>query len=213
MLSVNNLSVQFGKRILFDEVNVTFSPGNCYGIIGANGAGKSTFLKIISGKQEANSGSVHLETGKRLSVLEQNHNAFDVHPVLETVLRGNHELFAVKSEMDEIYAKESFSDADGNRVGELQIVFEEMNGWNAESEAAALLSNLGVAENLHDSLMKDLDGKQKVRVLLVSLRENRDKKDAKGIELKKEMFDTPAIYNIGAFALMLVLVALYAFFW
>lgn len=166
MLSVNNLSVQFGKRILFDEVNVTFSPGNCYGIIGANGAGKSTFLKIISGKQEANSGSVHLETGKRLSVLEQNHNAFDVHPVLETVLRGNHELFAVKSEMDEIYAKESFSDADGNRVGELQIVFEEMNGWNAESEAAALLSNLGVAENLHDSLMKDLDGKQKVRVLL-----------------------------------------------
>lgn len=166
MLSVNNLSVQFGKRILFDEVNVTFSPGNCYGIIGANGAGKSTFLKIISGKQEANSGSVHLETGKRLSVLEQNHNAFDVHPVLETVLRGNHKLFAVKSEMDEIYAKESFSDADGNRVGELQIVFEEMNGWNAESEAAALLSNLGVSENLHDSLMKDLDGKQKVRVLL-----------------------------------------------
>ena len=123
-------------------------------------------MKIISGKQEANSGSVHLETGKRLSVLEQNHNAFDVYPVLETVLRGNHELFAVKSEMDEIYAKESFSDADGNRVGELQIVFEEMNGWNAESEAAALLSNLGVAENLHDSLMKDLDGKQKVRVLL-----------------------------------------------
>ena len=166
MLSVNNLSVQFGKRILFDEVNVTFSPGNCYGIIGANGAGKSTFLKIISGNQEANSGSVQLETGKRLSVLEQNHNAFDVHPVLETVLRGNHELFAVKSEMDEIYAKESFSDADSNRVGELQIVFEEMNGWNAESEAAALLSNLGVAENLHDSLMKDLDGKQKVRVLL-----------------------------------------------
>ena len=166
MLSVNNLSVQFGKRILFDDVNVTFSPGNCYGIIGANGAGKSTFLKIISGNQEANSGSVHLETGKRLSVLEQNHNAFDVYPVLETVLRGNHELFAVKSEMDEIYAKESFSDADGNRVGELQIVFEEMNGWNAESEAAALLSNLGVAENLHDSLMKDLDGKHKVRVLL-----------------------------------------------
>ena len=166
MLSVNNLSVQFGKRILFDEVNVTFSPGNCYGIIGANGAGKSTFLKIISGKQEANSGSVHLEAGKRLSVLEQNHNAFDVHPVLETVLRGNHELFAVKNEMDEIYAKESFSDVDGNRVGELQIIFEEMNGWNAESEAAALLSNLGVAENLHDSLMKDLDGKQKVRVLL-----------------------------------------------
>ena len=166
MLSVNNLSVQFGKRVLFDEVNVTFSPGNCYGIIGANGAGKSTFLKIISGKQEANSGSVHLEPGKRLSVLEQNHNAFDEYPVLETVLRGNKELFAVKNEMDTIYAKEDFSDADGERVGELQIIFEEMNGWNADSEAAALLSNLGISENLHYTAMKDLDGKQKVRVLL-----------------------------------------------
>ena len=166
MLSVNNLSVQFGKRVLFDEVNVTFSPGNCYGIIGANGAGKSTFLKIISGKQEANSGSVHLEPGKRLSVLEQNHNAFDEFPVLETVLRGNKELFAVKNEMDTIYAKEDFSDADGERVGELQIIFEEMNGWNADSEAAALLSNLGISENLHYTAMKDLDGKQKVRVLL-----------------------------------------------
>lgn len=166
MLSVNNLSVQFGKRVLFDEVNVTFGPGNCYGIIGANGAGKSTFLKIISGKQDANSGSVHLETGKRLSVLEQNHNAFDEYLVLETVLRGNKELFAVKSEMDTIYAKEDFSDADGERVGELQIVFEEMNGWNADSEAAALLSNLDIPENLHYMSMKDLDGKQKVRVLL-----------------------------------------------
>jgi ATPase subunit of ABC transporter with duplicated ATPase domains len=166
MLSVNNLSVQFGKRVLFDEVNVAFGPSNCYGIIGANGAGKSTFLKIISGKQDANSGSVHLETGKRLSVLEQNHNAFDEYPVLETVLRGNKELFAVKSEMDTIYAKEDFSDADGERVGELQIVFEEMNGWNADSEAAALLSNLDIPENLHYMSMKDLDGKQKVRVLL-----------------------------------------------
>jgi len=166
MLSVNNLSVQFGKRVLFDEVNVAFGPSNCYGIIGANGAGKSTFLKIISGKQDANSGSVHLETGKRLSVLEQNHNAFDEYSVLETVLRGNKELFAVKSEMDTIYAKEDFSDADGERVGELQIVFEEMNGWNADSEAAALLSNLDIPENLHYMSMKDLDGKQKVRVLL-----------------------------------------------
>lgn len=166
MLSVNNLSVQFGKRVLFDEVNVTFGPGNCYGIIGANGAGKSTFLKIISGKQDANSGSVHLEPGKRLSVLEQNHNAFDEYPVLETVLRGNKELFAVKSEMDTIYAKEDFSDADGDRVGELQIIFEEMNGWNADSEAAALLSNLDIPESLHYVSMKDLDGKQKVRVLL-----------------------------------------------
>ncbi|MGB1806995.1 MAG: ABC-F family ATP-binding cassette domain-containing protein [Flavobacteriaceae bacterium] len=166
MLSVNNLSVQFGKRVLFDEVNVTFGPGNCYGIIGANGAGKSTFLKIISGKQDANSGSVHLEPGKRLSVLEQNHNAFDEYPILETVLRGNKELFAVKSEMDTIYAKEDFSDADGDRVGELQIIFEEMNGWNADSEAAALLSNLDIPESLHYVSMKDLDGKQKVRVLL-----------------------------------------------
>ena len=166
MLSVNNLSVQFGKRVLFDEVNVTFGPGNCYGIIGANGAGKSTFLKIISGKQDANSGSVHLEPGKRLSVLEQNHNAFDEYPVLETVLRGNKELFAVKSEMDTIYAKEDFSDADGDRVGKLQIIFEEMNGWNADSEAAALLSNLDIPESLHYVSMKDLDGKQKVRVLL-----------------------------------------------
>jgi ATPase subunit of ABC transporter with duplicated ATPase domains len=166
MLSVSNLSVQFGKRILFDEVNTSFTSGNCYGIIGANGAGKSTFLKIISGKQDANSGSVHLETGKRLSVLEQNHNAYDDSPVLETVLRGNTSLFKVKAEMDALYAKEDFSDADGDRVGELQIQFEEMNGWNADSEAAALLSNLEIPEDLHYSLMSDLDGKQKVRVLL-----------------------------------------------
>ena len=166
MLSVSNLSVQFGKRILFDEVNVTFSKGNCYGIIGANGAGKSTFLKILSGKQEANSGSVHLEPGKRMSVLEQNHNAFDEHLVLDTVLRGNKPLYEVKTEMDTIYAKEDFSDADGERVGELQIVFEEMNGWNADSDAAALLSNLGIPEDLHYTAMADLDGVQKVRVLL-----------------------------------------------
>ena len=166
MLSVSNLSVQFGKRVLFDDVNVTFTPGNCYGIIGANGAGKSTFLKILSGKQEANSGNVHLEPGKRMSVLEQNHNAFDEHLVLDTVLRGNNPLYEVKLEMDAIYAKEDFNDADGERVGELQIVFEEMNGWNADSDAAALLSNLGISEELHYSVMADLDGVQKVRVLL-----------------------------------------------
>ena len=166
MLSVSNLSVQFGKRVLFDEVNVTFTQGNCYGIIGANGAGKSTFLKILAGKQEANSGSVHLEAGKRMSVLEQNHNAFDEYAVLDTVLRGNQPLYAVKTEMDTIYAKEDFSDADGERVGELQIVFEEMNGWNADSDAAAMLSNLGIPESLHYSNMADLDGVQKVRVLL-----------------------------------------------
>ena len=166
MLSVSNLSVQFGKRVLFDEVNVTFTPGNCYGIIGANGAGKSTFLKILAGKQEANSGSVHLEPGKRMSVLEQNHNAYDEHTVLDTVLRGNQALYAVKTEMDTIYAKEDFSDADGDRVGELQIIFEEMNGWNVDSDAAALLSNLGISEALHYTTMADLDGVQKVRVLL-----------------------------------------------
>ena len=166
MLSVSNLSVQFGKRVLFDEVNVTFTPGNCYGIIGANGAGKSTFLKIISGKQDANSGSVKLETGKRLSILEQNHSAYDDRTVLEVVLRGNSELSTVKEEMEAIYAKEDFSDLDGERVGELQIKFEEMNGWNAESDAASLLSNLEIPERLHQILMADLDGKQKVRVLL-----------------------------------------------
>jgi len=166
MLSISNLSVQFGKRVLFDDVNVTFSGANCYGIIGANGAGKSTFLKIISGQQEANSGTVHLESGKRLSVLEQNHNAFDDHTVLDTVLRGNKELFKVKAEMDAIYAKEDFSDADGDRVGALQIVFEEMNGWNADSEAATLLSYLEIPPALHYNKMVDLDGIQKVRVLL-----------------------------------------------
>ena len=166
MLSVHNLSVQFGKRILFDEVNITFTSNNCYGVIGANGAGKSTFLKILAGKMEPNSGHVHLEPGKRLSVLEQNHNACDAFPVLETVLRGNKDLFSIKNEMDSIYAKENFSDADGERVGVLQLEFEEMNGWNADNEAATLLSNLGIKEELHYQQMSDLDGKQKVRVLL-----------------------------------------------
>ena len=166
MLSVSNLSVQFGKRVLFDEVNVSFTPGNCYGVIGANGAGKSTFLKIISGKQESNSGSVFLEPGKRLSVLEQNHNAYDAYTVLDTVLRGNQKLYEVKAEMDALYAKEDFSDADGDRVGVLQGTYEEMDGWNADSDAAALLSNLEIPEKLHYTVMSELDGKQKVRVLL-----------------------------------------------
>jgi len=166
LLSVNNLSVQFGKRVLFDEVNVTFTAGNCYGIIGANGAGKSTFLKIICSVQEANSGSVFLEPGKRLSVLEQNHNAYNQYPVLETVLRGNKPLFNIKQTIEDLYAKPDFSDADGERVGELQIEFEEMDGWNAESDAASILSNLEIPAQLHHLSMADLDGKQKVRVLL-----------------------------------------------
>lgn len=164
MLSVSNLSVQFGKRVLFDDVNTQFVTGNIYGIIGANGAGKSTFLKIISGKQEPTSGSVHLEKGKRMSVLEQNHNAYDEYMVLETVVRGNKELFAIKTEIDKLY--ENYTDENAEKIGELQVAFEEMNGWNAESEAAALLSNLGIDESLHYNMMQDLDGKQKVRVLL-----------------------------------------------
>ena len=164
MLSVSNLSVQFGKRILFDEVNTQFVQGNCYGIIGANGSGKSTLLKIVSGKQDATSGHVHLEPGKRMSVLEQNHNAFDDFMVLETVVMGNKDLFKVKSEIDKLY--ENYTDENAEKIGELQITFEEMNGWNADSDAATMLSNLGIGENLHYTNMADLDGKQKVRVLL-----------------------------------------------
>jgi ATPase subunit of ABC transporter with duplicated ATPase domains len=166
MLSVSNLSVQFGKRILFDEVNTTFTTGNCYGIIGANGAGKSTFLNIISSKMDPTSGRISLESGKRMSVLEQDHSMYDDYNVLETVVIGNEPLYKIKKEMDEIYAKEDFNDADGERVGVLQVEFEEMDGWNAESNAAALLSNLGIESNSHYTLVKDLDGQQKVRVLL-----------------------------------------------
>jgi ATPase subunit of ABC transporter with duplicated ATPase domains len=166
MLSVSNLSVQFGKRILFDEVNTTFTTGNCYGIIGANGAGKSTFLNIISNKIDPTSGRISLESGKRMSVLEQDHSMYDNYNVLETVVIGNEPLYKIKKEMDEIYAKEDFNDADGERVGILQVEFEEMDGWNAESNAAALLSNLGIESNSHYTLIKDLDGPQKVRVLL-----------------------------------------------
>jgi len=164
MLSVSNLSVQFGKRVLFDEVNVTFTQGNCYGIIGANGAGKSTFLKILSGKQEPTSGRVILEPGKRMSVLEQDHYAYDDYTVLDTVIMGNKVLSKVKKEMDELYA--DYSDEHAERIGELQIQFDEMNGWNAESDAAALLSNLGISEDMHYTMMSEMDGKLKVRVLL-----------------------------------------------
>ena len=166
MLSVSNLSVQFGKRVLFDEVNTSFVKGNCYGIIGANGAGKSTFLKILSKSIEPNSGNIHLETGKRMSVLEQNHFAFDDKQVLETVIMGNKDLFSIKKEMDEIYANPNFSEKDSDRVGVLQLEYEEMDGWNAESSAAALLSNLDIKEEHHYKNMSELDGVQKVKVLL-----------------------------------------------
>ncbi len=164
MLSVNNLSVQFGKRILFDEVNTVFTHGNIYGVIGANGAGKSTFLKIISGEMDPTSGNVHLEPGKRMSVLNQNHNMFDENTVLETVLMGNKVLYNIKKEMDELYA--DYNDENANRIGELQVQFEEMNGWNADSDAAAMLSNLEISEEHHYTMMGDLDNKLKVRVLL-----------------------------------------------
>ena len=164
MLSVSNLSVQFGKRILFDDVNTSFNNGNCYGIIGANGSGKSTFLKILAGKQDPTSGYVHLESGKRMSVLEQNHNIYDDKNVLDTVIIGNKPLYDVKIEMDNLYA--DYNDEDADKIGVLQQQFEEMDGWNAESSAAALLSNLGISENLHYTLMKDVDAKLKVRILL-----------------------------------------------
>ena len=166
MLSVSNLSLQFGKRILFDQVNIVFSPGNCYGIIGANGAGKSTFLNILSGKLSANSGVIDIEPGKRLSFLEQDHNSHDNFSVMETVMRGNELLFKIKQEMEKIYSKENFSDDDGQRLGELQIKFEEMDGWNAETDAATLLSNLGINESFHNTIMSSMTGKQKVKVLL-----------------------------------------------
>ncbi len=164
MLSVSNLSVQFGKRVLFDDVNVTFTEGNCYGVIGANGAGKSTFLKILSGEVDPTSGRVNLEPGKRMSILEQNHNAHDTVPVLETVVMGNKPLASIKKEMDALYA--DYDDKNADRIGELQVQFEEMNGWNADSDAAALLSNLGIAEDLHYTLMSEVDSKLKVRILL-----------------------------------------------
>tara|TARA_B100001094_G_scaffold246128_1_gene242728 strand:- start:219 stop:1838 length:1620 start_codon:yes stop_codon:yes gene_type:complete len=164
MLSVSNLSVQFGKRILFDDVNTSFNNGNCYGIIGANGSGKSTFLKILAGKQDPTSGNVHLEPGKRMSVLEQNHNIYDDKNVLDTVIIGNKPLYDVKTEMDNLYA--NYNDENADKIGVLQQQFEEMDGWNAESSAAALLSNLGISENLHYTLMKDVDAKLKVRILL-----------------------------------------------
>jgi len=164
MLSVSNLSIQFGKRVLFDNVNTAFNNGNCYGIIGANGAGKSTFLKILSGKMDATSGHVLLEPGKRMSVLEQDHRLFDENTVLETVIMGNLSLFEIKKEIDSLY--ENYSDENADKIGALQVKFEEMDGWNAESNAASLLSNLGVKEALHHTKMTDIDPKLKVRVLL-----------------------------------------------
>lgn len=166
MITVNGLDVQFGKRILFQDVNLKFTPGNCYGIIGANGAGKSTLLRVICKQMEPTRGTVVLGPGERLSVLSQDHFAFDEYTVLDTVLMGHTTLWEVMSEKNALYAKADFSDADGIRVSELEDKFAGMEGWNAESDAAGLLSGLGISEDVHYSLMKDLSGKQKVRVLL-----------------------------------------------
>ena len=166
MITVSDLSVQFGKRILFQDVNLKFTPGNCYGIIGANGAGKSTLLRTISGALDPTRGSVTLGPGERLSVLSQDHYAFDEYTVMDTVLMGHSVLWAIMEEKNALYAKPDFNDEDGNRVAELEDKFAEMEGWNAESDAAMLLSGLGIKEDLHYKLMKELSGKEKVRVLL-----------------------------------------------
>lgn len=166
MISVANLSLRYGKRVLFEDVNVKFAPGNCYGIIGANGAGKSTFLKILSGEIDATSGTVSITPGERLSVLSQNHFEFDEFPVLQTVIMGNRKLWKIMEEKDAIYLKPDFSDADGLRAADLEGQFADMEGWNADSDAASLLNDLGIGEHLHSKLVKELNGKEKVRVLL-----------------------------------------------
>jgi ATPase subunit of ABC transporter with duplicated ATPase domains len=166
MITVSNITLQYGKRVLFDEVNLKFTPGNCYGIIGANGAGKSTFMKILSGEMEANKGSVDITPGQRMSVLKQDHFEFDEFTVMDAVIMGNKKLYNIIKEKEKIYAKADFSEADGIKASELEAEFGEMNGWNAESDAAQLLGSLGIGESAHQKLMKDLTGKEKVRVLL-----------------------------------------------
>ena len=166
MISANNVSLQFGKRVLFDEVNVNFTAGNCYGIIGANGAGKSTFMKILSGEIDPTKGKVVVLPGMRMSVLKQNHNEFNDYTVLDTVLMGNKRLYQIMKEKDAIYAKTDFSDADGIKASNLEAEFAEMNGWNADNEAAELLTNLGVMPASHGKTVKELSGKEKVKTLL-----------------------------------------------
>ncbi|WP_027937264.1 ABC-F family ATP-binding cassette domain-containing protein [Anaeroarcus burkinensis] len=166
MISTSNIELQFGKRVLFKDVSVKFTPGNCYGLIGANGAGKSTFLKVLSGEIEPTKGDVIITPGERLAVLKQNHYEFDEFPVLQTVIMGHSRLYAIMEEKDALYAKPDFSDEDGMRVSELECEFAELNGWDADTEAARLLNGLGINEGLHDKLMSELDGAEKVRVLL-----------------------------------------------
>ena len=166
MITVNNLSLQFGKKVLFDDVNLKFVSGNCYGVIGANGAGKSTFLKVLTGEQDPNSGHIAIEAGRRMAVLSQNHHEFDEFTVLNTVMKGHQELWRIIQEKEAIYAKPDFSEADGMKASELEAEFAEMDGWNAETDAATILSNLGISEDLHYTLLKDIPGELKVRVLL-----------------------------------------------
>jgi len=166
MISTQNISLQYGKRVLFDEVNINFTAGNCYGVIGANGAGKSTFLKILSGEIDPNSGSVKIEPGKRMAVLKQDHFEYDEVPVLDTVIQGHKLLWDLMKEKDAIYAKPDFNEEDGNRASDLEAQFADMDGWNAEPDAAILLSGLGIKEEDHSKLLKELTGSEKVRVLL-----------------------------------------------
>ncbi len=166
MISANNISLRFGKKALFEDVNIVFTPGNCYGLIGANGAGKSTFLKILSGELESTTGDVTMDPGERLSVLEQDHFKYDEYSVLDTVIMGNQRLYEIMKEKDAIYAKEDFTDEDGVRASELESEFAEMDGWNAEVDAATLLNGLGIETEDHYAMMKDLDGNKKVKVLL-----------------------------------------------
>ena len=166
MISVNNVTLRIGKKALFEDVNIKFTEGNCYGVIGANGAGKSTFLKILSGDLETTSGEVFITPGQRLSVLEQDHFKYDEYPVMDTVIMGNARLYQIMKEKEATYAKEDFSDEDGIRVSDLEAEFAEMDGWEAESNAAMVLNGLGIDTDLHYSTMKDLDGNIKVKVLL-----------------------------------------------
>ena len=166
MITVTNLAIQFGKRVLYKDVNIKFTNGNIYGVIGANGAGKSTLLKAISGELEPNKGSVELGPGERLSVLDQDHFKYDEYSVMDTVLMGHQPLWKNMKEREALYMKEDFNDEDGNKVAELEEKFAEMGGWNAESDAAQMLSNLGIKENLHNKQMSELSNNEKVRVML-----------------------------------------------
>lgn len=166
MISANNITLRVGKKALFEDVNIKFTEGNCYGLIGANGAGKSTFLKILSGQLEPTNGDIVITPGQRLSFLQQDHFKYDTYPVLDTVIMGNARLYDIMKEKEAIYAKEDFTDEDGIRASELEGEFAEMNGWEAESDAATLLNGLGIETDLHYTLMSELTGSQKVKVLL-----------------------------------------------